>query len=179
MERKDSDFTVENSCCSGENSTTQTTCTGLKIAFPSCIYSTQDASGRKTSIKEGVFHLCITQIWGYHTAWEDMPIYSGLLGRCRAARVKCCCVGVKQLQISCVCAEECCVFVLQLTNRLPFWATSRNFTACLEKNRRPAQMSPKHIKTHTHFNKAVTQRCVNRIKCLKKKHIFLHTRLVM
>lgn len=92
----------------------------LKIAPPSCIYSTGDANGSKTSIKQGAFHLCLTQI---STAWENMPSFSGLLGWCHAARVKCCCTGVKQLQISCVCVQECCAFVLPLTNRPFFQAT--------------------------------------------------------
>lgn len=67
--------------------------TALKIAFPPRVYSTQDASGSKTSIKEGDFHLCVTRICAYHTVREHKAIYSGLLGRCHAARVKCCRVG--------------------------------------------------------------------------------------
>lgn len=138
-----------------------------------------DASGSKTSIKEGVFHLCITQICGYHTAWEHMPIYSGLLGRCHAARVKCCCVGVKQLQISCVCAEECGVVAPRLTNRLPFRATSENFTEKNKTKKKTPSLSTNESQTHknkshTHSNKAVTQGRFKRIMCLKKADFPAH-----
>lgn len=106
-----------------------------KNSFSTACLFNPGCKWQQTSIKERDFHLCVTRICAYHTVREHKAIYSGLWGRCHVARVKCCRVGVKQLQISCVCAEECCVFVQRLTNRTSILSNEHEFKASLAKKK--------------------------------------------
>lgn len=144
-------------CCSGKKTPAKQPDSPKNSFSTTCLFN-PGCKWQQTSIKERDFHLCVTRICAYHTVWEHKAIYSGLLGRCHAARVKCCRVGVKQLQISCVCAEECCVFVQRLTNRLPFWAMSKNLKQKKKKTSLSTNESQTYKnKSHPRFNKAVTQ----------------------